>query len=149
MTYEIRHEVGVRASPHEVYEALTDVKKLAAWWTSDTRGKGAKVGDVLEFWFDDFCQKFQIIKLQEDKFVHWKATQKESMDEWFGTEIIFSIEKDEKQTIIGFTHSGWESADGMLPHCSTKWAIFMLSLKELLEKGKGRPTPDDIEINYW
>jgi hypothetical protein len=36
----------------------------------------------------------------------------------------------------------------MLPHCSTKWAVFMLSLKELLEKGKGHPAPDDIEINH-
>jgi hypothetical protein len=33
-------------------------------------------------------------------------------------------------------------------HCSMKWATFMLSLKDLLEKGKGRPSPNDLHINY-
>jgi len=32
---------------------ITDTKKLAGWWTSDTRGDGSKVGGVLEFWFGD------------------------------------------------------------------------------------------------
>jgi len=50
-TYNIRHEVGVKASPEAVYQALTDTKKLAGWWTSDTRGNGSEVGGVLEFWF--------------------------------------------------------------------------------------------------
>jgi hypothetical protein len=29
-----------------------------------------------------------------------------------------------------------------------KWATFLLSLKDLMEKGKGRPAPDDLEINH-
>jgi hypothetical protein len=31
-------------------------------------------------------------------------------------------------------------------HCSTKWATFLLSLKQLLETGKGRPAPDEVKI---
>jgi uncharacterized protein YndB with AHSA1/START domain len=34
---EIRHRVGIKASPDTIYQALTDVKKLAQWWTTDTR----------------------------------------------------------------------------------------------------------------
>ncbi|HXW68742.1 MAG TPA: hypothetical protein VEJ88_03960 [Dissulfurispiraceae bacterium] len=34
-TYDIRHEVGIKASPKAVYQALTDINKLAGWWTSD------------------------------------------------------------------------------------------------------------------
>jgi len=41
-THKILHEVGIKASPDVIFEALTDTKKLAAWWTSDTRGKGAQ-----------------------------------------------------------------------------------------------------------
>jgi len=29
-----------------------------------------------------------------------------------------------------------------------KWATFMLSLKNLLETGKGHPAPNDLQINY-
>jgi hypothetical protein len=31
-------------------------------------------------------------------------------------------------------------------HCSTKWATFLLSLKDLVENGKGRPEPRDTKI---
>ncbi|HEX8960079.1 MAG TPA: SRPBCC domain-containing protein [Geobacteraceae bacterium] len=145
-TYDIRHEVGIKAAPEAVYQALTDTRKLAGWWTSDTRGSGSKAGDVLEFWFGDFCQKFQVVELQPGKLVRWKAI--EGIEEWAGTEIAFSLIPDEKQCYVDFSHSGWRRDSGLFPHCSTKWAVFMLSLKDLLEKGKGRPAPDDVEINY-
>ena len=148
-TYTIHHEVGIKASPEAVYQALTDTKKLAGWWTTDTRGNGADVGGVLEFWFGEYCKKFEVIKLQPGKLVRWKSTGKENDDEWDGTEISFSLSVDEKQCNLLFSHSGWLSDTGWLPHCSTKWAVFMLSLKNLLEKGTGRPYPDDVQINYW
>jgi uncharacterized protein YndB with AHSA1/START domain len=53
MSYEINFQVGVKATPDEVYEALTEPRKLAKWWTSDTRGNGTRVGDPLEFWFGE------------------------------------------------------------------------------------------------
>ncbi len=148
VTFSIRHEVGIKASPEAVYLALTEVPKLAAWWTSDTRGNGSKVGGVLEFWFGDFCQKFEVVELKPGKLVRWKATQKETMEEWAGTEVSFALSPDEAQCWVNFGHSGWQSEAGMFAHCSTKWAVFMLSLKDLLEKGKGQPAPDDVEINH-
>lgn len=147
-TYRILHEVGIKASPETVYQALTDHRKLAGWWTSDTRGGGAEVGDVLEFWFGDFCQKFEVVELRPGRLVRWKANRKEGVEEWSGTEVAFSLRADEKQCRVHFSHSGWRRDDGLLPHCSTKWAVFMLSLKDLLEKGKGQPAPNDVEINY-
>jgi hypothetical protein len=30
-----------------------------------------------------------------------------------------------------------------------KWATFMLSLKDLVEKGQGRPSPRDVKIDDW
>lgn len=32
-------------------------------------------------------------------------------------------------------------------HCSMKWAIFLLSLKQLAENGSGMPSPDDVKID--
>jgi hypothetical protein len=34
-------------------------------------------------------------------------------------------------------------------HCTTKWAIFMMSLKTLCESGKGSPSPNDVKIDNW
>ena len=145
-TYTIHHEVGIKASPDAVYQALTDTKKLAGWWMSDTRGNGSKVGDVLEFRAGDFRQKFEVVELQPGRLVRWK--NKEGPEEWAGTEVAFDLSADEKQCWVHFSHSGWRSDSGILPHCSTKWAVFMLSLKDFLEKGQGHPAPNDVQINH-
>jgi hypothetical protein len=34
-------------------------------------------------------------------------------------------------------------------HCSTKWGVFLISLKSLLETGNGAPAPDDIKLDSW
>lgn len=144
----IHHEVGIKTAPKNIYQALTNVDKLAKWWTSDTRGSGSKKGDILEFWFGEFCQKFEVMELMSGKRVRWKATQSESMDEWAGTEITFTLSPERKQCFVNFSHSGWHKENGLLPHCSTKWAVFMLSLKDYLEKGRGRPVPRDVQVNH-
>jgi hypothetical protein len=103
---------------------------------------------VLEFWFRDSCHKFEVVELQPGKLVRWKADSKEDADEWAGTEIAFSLIVGEKQCYVRFSHSGWRCDSGILPHSSTKWAVFLLSLKDLLEKGQGHPAPKDVQINH-
>jgi len=67
MSSETDFQVGVKASPEEIYKTLTVPKKLAQWWTSDTRGSGTKVGDTLEFSFGDSCEKFDVTALKPGK----------------------------------------------------------------------------------
>lgn len=67
MSYETNLQIGVKASPGIVYKALTEPRRLDQWWTSDTRGSGTNVGDTLEFWFEDLCQKFEVEALRPGK----------------------------------------------------------------------------------
>lgn len=32
---------------------------------------------------------------------------------------------------------------------SSSWATFLMSLKALVETGKGQPSPDDVSISNW
>ena len=145
-TYQIRHRVGIKASPNAVYKALTDTDRLSKWWTSDTRGT-SEVGKPLEFWFGTFCQELEVTALEPQELVRWKGTEK-GIDEWVGTEITFRLKPDDKQIHVHFTHSNWGADTDFLGHCSTKWAVFLLSLKDLLETGKGRPAPDSWPIDH-
>jgi uncharacterized protein YndB with AHSA1/START domain len=138
---EIRHRVGIKASPDTIYQALTDVEKLAQWWTTDTRGE-SKTGKTLEFWFGEFVQEIQVTALKAGKLVQWQPTGK-GLADWGGTEIEFRITPADDQTHVHFRHSGWRDDNEMFPHYSMSWAVFLLSLKHLLETGKGRPYPDD------
>ena len=145
-TYQIQHQVGIKASAESIYQALTDPKLLAKWWTADTRGK-SEVGSHLEFWFGNFCQKFEVTALKPRELVKWKGAE-EGMRDWAGTEISFRMRADGDQTFVRFTHANWANDTDFLAHCSTKWAVFLISLKDLMETGKGRPAPDDLPINH-
>jgi hypothetical protein len=47
-----------------------------------------------------------------------------------------------------FKHQDWTAPVEFMHHCSTKWATYlMLSLKPLLETGKGTPNPDDVKVD--
>jgi len=45
-----------------------------------------------------------------------------------------------------FKHAGWAEPVEFMHHCSTKWATFLLSLKQLFETGKGRPAPGEVQV---
>ena len=69
--------------------------------------------------------------------------------EWVGTEIDFTLSQSGEYAIVLFGHRNWREAAEFMAHCSMKWATFLLSLKELAETGKGRPSPDDLKIDNW
>ncbi len=143
---EIWHEIMIKASPDEVYQALTDVKKLAHWWTTDTRGE-SKIGKELEFCFDEFCQPMEVATLKDNELVRWHvpdrgASEYRGMSDWADTEIEFKISReDDGQTLLQFRHSNWRENAKIFPQCSLDWAIFLQSLRRFVETGKGRPYP--------
>jgi hypothetical protein len=36
-----------------------------------------------------------------------------------------------------------------MDHCGTKWAVFLMSLKQFVETGSGSPNPRDVQISNW
>ena len=69
--------------------------------------------------------------------------------QWIGTEIGWRLDQRGEYTIVQFKHEGWREPVEFMHHCSTKWATFLMSLKELVETGRGRPAPNDVKISDW
>jgi uncharacterized protein YndB with AHSA1/START domain len=142
---DILHRLGMTASPKQVYEALTTVEGLAAWWTTDTSGDGEgtllfRFGEVGGF-------DMKVIDLQPNTRVQWEVI--DGPAEWVGTTVSFDLTHDGDWTIVLFAHAGWRDPVEFMSHCSTKWAIFLMSLKSLLETGAGAPHPHDVQISNW
>jgi hypothetical protein len=53
----------------------------------------------------------------------------------------------EDQTFVLFKHAKWKEPVEFMHHCSTKWATFLLSLKDMIERDEGRPSPYDRKIH--
>lgn len=143
---EINHRAGIAASVSDVYQALTTDEGLSRWWTTDTRGAG-EVGSVIRFRFDGGGPDFEVVELQPDRLVRWKHSG-EVPAAWMGTGISFRLDAGEQQACVRFVHDNWAEASDFMAHCSTKWAVFLLSLKAALETGAGSPFPRDVHIDH-
>ena len=143
---EIIHRVGIACPPNEIFKALTTDHGLSQWWTNDTTGAG-DIGSIIKFRFDGAGPDFEVIELQADALVRWEHSGKMPAA-WMGTEISFRLTSENDQTYVLFSHSKWKEASEFMAHCSTKWAVFLLSLKDYIETGKGTPFPDDIHIDH-
>ena len=144
---DILHRIGVAtSSTDDVYAALTTVDGLAGWWTEDTKGD-ADVGGVLEFRFLPGGFDMKVLDLERAKRVHWQVV--EGPAEWLGTDISFELKQKGEYCIVLFKHHGWKEPVEFMHACSTKWGVFLVSLKSLVETGKGHPSPDDVKIDDW
>ena len=147
---DILHRVGTKSSLDEVYKALTTREGLAGWWTEDTKGE-SKVGGVIQFRFSEGGKDIggfdvKVLELRPDKRVLWEVV--EGPKEWIGTKISWELKQEDGFSIVMFKHQDWKEPVEFMHHCSTKWAIFLMSLKSLVETGKGAPSPHDTKISY-
>lgn len=149
---DIIHRIGIRAPATKVYDALATAEGVAGWWTRDTTST-ASVGGTVNVTFRDQAgaeighMDFEMTKLEPGRAVHWRFV--DGPPEWLGTHVTFELAEDGGMTIVNFGHRNWKEPVEFMGHCSTKWAVFLLSLRELVETGNGRPSPEDVKIDNW
>jgi uncharacterized protein YndB with AHSA1/START domain len=144
---DILHRIGVEASsPEKVYDALTTLDGLSGWWAQDTSGETG-TGGVIKFRFGPGGFDMKVAELDPGRLVRWEVV--EGPAEWVGTRVSFELSQAGDFTIVLFEHRGWAEPVEFMYHCSTKWATFLLSLKQLVETGAGAPDPIDLQISDW
>ncbi len=149
---DIIHRIGIKAPISKVYAALSTIEGIAGWWTKETSGS-SKVGGTIGVRFLSVDGKeigrmnMEVVALDSNKKVHWRFSA--GPEEWIGTDAVFHLSQEGDYTIILFGHKHWREASEFTAHCSTKWATFLLSLKDLAETGNGNPSPDDIKVDNW
>ncbi len=149
---DIIHRVGIKAPVSKVYAALSTVEGVAGWWTQDTSGSST-IGGTMNVRFHSPDGKeigsmnMEVTALDLNKRVQWRFTS--GPEEWMGTDVIFNLSQEGDYTILLFGHKNWREANEFTAHCSMKWATFMLSLRDLVETGRGKPSPNDVKVDNW
>lgn len=148
---DIIHRIGIKAPPAKVYEALATVPGVAGWWTRDTTGTAGAGGTVTARFHKEGREigqmDFAMTPLEPGRRVEWRFLA--GPPEWLGTNATFELEQDGDMTIVSFGHRNWQEPVEFMAHCSMKWAAFLLSLRQLVETGEGRPSPDDLKVDNW
>ena len=148
----IIHKIGIKAPLAKVYDAVATAQGVAGWWSRETTST-ARVGGKLK---SRFRQKdgselgfvdYEATRLEPNREVRWRVT--DGPPEWIGTDVTFELSQDGDMTILIFGHRNWKEPVEFMAHCSMKWAVFLMSLRELVETGKGKPAPEDLKIDNW
>lgn len=119
-------------------------KDLAGWWSRSVTASPS-IWAVDKFRFgDDRLSDMKVIELISGKRVKWQCV--DGAQEWIGTELTFDLEQETGSTVVLLAQLGWKEQAEFMHYSSTKWAMYLLSLKSLCEIGKGTPYPDDVDI---
>ena len=149
---DIIHRIGIKAPISKVYAALSTVEGVAGWWTKETSGDATPGGTVKALFRNQSGKEigtmdFEVATLKPNQEVRWRFTS--GPEEWLGSDVTFQLSQDGDTTLILFGHRNWREAVDFTAHCSMKWATFLLSLRQLVETGEGKPAPGDLKIDNW
>ena len=137
----VKHRVGITASRHRIWEALTQPEGLSGWWSTSATVQANK----FQLAFQDLTTlTFQVVKKEEDKLLHLKNI--DGPHPWMNSHLEFHLEENEGQVFVFLIHHHPEATEEDFRFFTTKWPLFLVSLKSYLESGKGMPFPNDIKI---
>jgi uncharacterized protein YndB with AHSA1/START domain len=147
-TTSIRHRVGIEAPASRVHEAITTNDGVASWWTRDTAGDAKQGGTIdLHFGGPDMRIVLAVDEVAPERVV-WRGLPG-GPEEWVGTTMTFDLEEQDGETVILFTHAGWREPVPFQAHCSLKWAVYLMSLKSLVEGRPASAFPNDVKVSRF
>ncbi|MET7994523.1 SRPBCC domain-containing protein [Amycolatopsis sp. NPDC005232] len=145
MTPDYQKTVSVNAAPDTVFDALTTLAGLGAWWTRVT-GSG-DAGGELRFFFShpDPCV-MRVDEATRPSVVRWTVTSCDFLPDWVGTRPVFTIVPVDGATEIRFRHHGLTAELDCLDMCTRGWNHFTESLRVYAESGVGMPSGSPADL---
>ena len=131
--------IRVKASPDALFDALTTVTGLAAWWNPAT-GSGQSGGDLQFIMNSPEPLVIHVDEATRPTSVRWTVTDCPFLPDWIGTRPTFSIAPVDGDTSeLHFHHQGLSEELECIDMCTRSWDFYMTSLRDYLEVGRGNP----------
>ncbi|HEY3669483.1 MAG TPA: SRPBCC domain-containing protein [Acidimicrobiia bacterium] len=126
-----------------VYDALTTLDGLRAWWMPDVDGEPASRGGEVTFRFDDDHVTMRVDHL-EPTLVVWTCTESTKFAEWIDTRLWWELRhREDAGTEIEFRQVGLLQECECYGECSRGWNHFVVSLAEFAAGSGGHPRGSD------
>jgi uncharacterized protein YndB with AHSA1/START domain len=132
--HAIKHLFHINAKRAEVYNALASIEKIQQWWTVQTTGN-ASPGGIIQFRFGNYGgPDMKVLESVPGEKVVWECV---SDPHWMGHILSFQLDENEGKTRVRFSHEGWKEQNDFYAVCSFSWALYLQSLRQLCQTGKG------------
>jgi uncharacterized protein YndB with AHSA1/START domain len=138
--------IRVKSSPEALFDALTTVPALAAWWSPCT-GSGDAGGELR---FSMNSAEPLVIHVDEatrPASVRWTVTDCPFLPDWVGTRPAFTITAvGDGESELRFRHHGLTAGLDCIEMCTRSWDHYIAtSLREYAESGGGRTFGSDAD----
>ena len=140
-----RHQVGIVGDINTIYRAMHEPNGLNGWWATTTDGI-PEIDQVLDLHFsDEVTLSFKIAELKENELINLHCVS--GPGPWQDCTLEFSFRRDTDQVWVELVHENETASEDDFLYFSTKWTCYLLSLRDLIETGKGHPYPNDVKIH--
>lgn len=144
-TSDYQTAIRVKASPDALFDALTTVTGLAAWWNPAT-GSGDTGGELRFIMNAPEPLVIHVDEATRPASVRWTVADCPFLPDWVGTRPTFTI------TPVGgdlcelhFHHQGLSENLECIDMCTRSWNHYMTSLRDYLEAGRGSPFGSPVD----
>ena len=138
-TTDYQATIRVKASADALFDALTTVTGLAAWWNPAT-GSGEAGGELRFIMNAPEPLVIHVDEATRPKSVRWTVTDCPFLSDWEGTRPTFTINPvDGGTSELHFRHHGLNEDMECIDMCTRSWNHYMTSLRDYLEAGNGSP----------
>lgn len=139
---DIHHTFTYKATPQQVFDALTRENHIQKWWSPIARVKeGLNAEGRVEF--DHDYVDWTIKDLDPPKVLIWQVVDSKMLgtEDWTHTIILFELQDNgDGTTTMRFSHKDWKEETECFQKCTNGWAFYLGdSLKMYLETGQGKP----------
>ena len=131
--------IRVNTLPEAVFDAITTVTGLAAWWNPAT-GSGATGGELRFIMNAPDPLVIHVDEATRPTTVRWTVIDCPFLPDWTGTRPTFAIARVDRGTSeLHFRHEGLNDDLDCIDMCARSWNHYMASLRDYLEVGSGSP----------
>jgi uncharacterized protein YndB with AHSA1/START domain len=142
--YEVR--LVLQACVDDVFDALTTLDALGAWWTP-VEGSGLAGGELTFTFGPGSTAVMRVDSAEPGAGVVWTNVAC-MMDDWVGTSIHFDLTATPSGgTQLDFRHVGLTPRLECYYDCKSGWDHFIpTSLRDYVETGNGHPNGSDADL---
>src|SRR5947207_15713859 len=108
MAAPLVNQVNIKATPGQIYDAVSTAKGLGGFWTCESQAE-SRVGAIATFGFGGPSQRMRVDELKPGKRVKWTALA--DFPNWDGTTVTWDISPAENgETGVLFRHADWPAS---------------------------------------
>ena len=142
---DYQNTIRVNAPPGALFDALTTVTGLTAWWVPAT-GSGDASGELRFFMNALEPLVVHVDQATRPASVKWTVTGCPFLPDWVGTRPAFTITPvGDGESELHFRHHGLTPELDCIEMCTRSWNHFIPSLCDYVETGRGAPLGSEAD----